>query len=156
MEDHDVEGVYQYIIEPALHAYASLAFEDVCREFVRRCQKQQKLPFRYAKMGRWFGKTTLRDDQATNGLRVGETEIDLLAISRNAQDFLVGECKFKNSPFSYSDYLNTLAKMTPLKDKARFFYALFSESGFDQKIEAEANTNQHLFLYDLDAIVNAK
>ena len=156
LEDHDVEGVYQYIVEPALHAYASLAFEDVCREFVRRYQKQQKLPFRYAKMGRWFGKTTLRDDQATNGLRVGETEIDLLAISRNAQDFLVGECKFKNSPFSYSDYLNTLAKLTPLKDKARFFYALFSESGFDQKIEAEANTNQHLFLYDLDAIVNAK
>ena len=156
LEDHDVEGVYQYIIEPALHAYASLAFEDVCREFVRRCQKQQKLPFRYAKMGRWFGKTTLRDDQATNGLRVGETEIDLLAISRNAQDFLVGECKFKNSPFSYSDYLNTLAKMTPLKDKARFFYALFSESGFDQKIEAEANTSQQLFLFDLDAIVNAK
>ena len=99
---------------------------------------------------------TLRDDQATNGLRVGETEIDLLAISRNAQDFLVGECKFKNSPFSYSDYLITLAKMTPLKDKARFFYALFSESGFDQKIEAEANTSQHLFLYDLDAIINAK
>lgn len=156
LEDHDVEGVYKYIVEPALHAYASLAFEDVCREFVRRCQKQQKLPFRYAKMGRWFGKTTLCDDQATNGLRVGETEIDLLAISRNAQDFLVGECKFKNSPFSYSDYLNTLAKLTPLKDKARFFYALFSESGFDQKIEAEANTNQHLFLYDLDAIVNAK
>ena len=156
LEDHDVEGVYQYIVEPALHAYASLAFEDVCREFVRRYQKQQKLPFRYAKMGRWFGKTTLRDDQATNGLRVGETEIDLLAISRNAQDFLVGECKFKNSPFSYSDYLNTLAKLTPLKDKARFFYALFSESGFDQKIEAEANTNQQLFLFDLDAIVNAK
>lgn len=156
LEDHDVEGVYQYIVEPALHAYASLAFEDVCREFVRRCQKQQKLPFRYTKMGRWFGKTTLRDDQATNGLRVGETEIDLLAISRNAQDFLVGECKFKNSPFSYSDYLNTLAKLTPLKDKARFFYALFSESGFDQKIEAEANTSQQLFLYDLDTIVNAK
>ena len=58
----------------------------------------------------------------------------MLGISRGAKDYLVGECKFKKAPFSYSEYLDTLAKLTPLKQKAKFYYALFSENGFDNKI----------------------
>ena len=69
--------------------------EDVCKEFVREMQKKNELPFRYNKMGRWIGKTTVRDNNAVNGLRVAETEIDLLGIGRGAKEYLVGECKFK-------------------------------------------------------------
>ena len=64
--------------------------------------------------------------------------VDLLGISRGARDYLVGECKFKKAPFSYSEYLDTLAKLTPLKQKAKFYYALFSENGFDNKIVTAA------------------
>lgn len=64
--------------------------------------------------------------------------VDLLGISRGAKDYLVGECKFKKAPFSYSEYLDTLAKLTPLKQKAKFYYALFSENGFDNKIVTAA------------------
>src|SRR5699024_4401263 len=149
LEDGDVDGVYQYLVEPALHEFASLSFEDVCREFVRELQKQNALPFRYARMGRWMGKTTVRDRNAENGLRTAETEIDLLGIARDAKEYLVGECKFKHSPFHYSEYLDTLAKLTPQKVKSKFYYALFSESGFDEKIEAEAENSDSLYLYDL-------
>ncbi|MEI3175405.1 MAG: DUF234 domain-containing protein [Lachnospiraceae bacterium] len=83
LEDGDADGVYQYVVEPALHQFASYAFEDVCREFVKEKQKKQELPFRYAKMGRWMGKTTVRDEKAAGGFRIAETEIDLLAISRD-------------------------------------------------------------------------
>lgn len=134
LEDGDVDGVYEYIVEPALHEFASSAFEDVCREFVREKQKKNELPFRYSRMGRWWGKTTIIDKNAKNGLRTGETEIDLLAIDRRAEKYLVGECKFEKEPFNYAEYLNTLAKLTPLKEKTVFYYALFSESGFDEKI----------------------
>lgn len=65
---------------------------------------------------------------------------------------LVGECKFRKSPFSFSDYLDTIAKMTPQKGSTEFFYALFSESGFEPKVQAEES--DHVFLYDLDKIVN--
>lgn len=95
LEDGDVDGVYEYIIEPALHEFASFAFKDVCREFVRKMQKANALPFRYSKMGRWTGKTTVRDENAPNGQRTAETEIDLLGIGRGAKEYLVGECKFK-------------------------------------------------------------
>ena len=66
---------------------------------------------------------------------------------------MVGECKFKKEPFSYTEYLVTLSKLTPLKEKAQFYYALFSESGFDEKITGEAKANQ-TFTYTLEQIVN--
>ena len=152
LEDGDTDGVYEYVVKPALHEFASYAFEDVCREFVRRMQKKNQLPFRYAKMGRWMGKTTVRDEKAVNGLRTAETEIDILCIDRNAEEYLVGECKFKGTPFSYSEYLSTMAKLTPLKKKAEFHYALFSESGFDKRIIASAEENETA-LYTLEDIV---
>lgn len=154
LEDGDVDGVYEYVVAPALHEFASLAFEDVCKEFVRELQKKNALPFRYGNMGRWMGKTTVRDKNAEKGLRIAETEIDLLGIGRDSKEYLVGECKFRHSPFDYSEYLDTAAKLTPQKEKAKFYYALFSESGFDEKIMAEAGNSKELCLYDLEAIVN--
>jgi len=153
LEDGDINGVYKYIIEPALHQFASTAFEDICREFVKEKQKRNELPFRYAKMGRWMGKTSVRDKDADNGVRIAETEIDILCIGKGSKEYLVGECKFKGKPFSYSEYLDTKAKLAPLKDKATFHYALFSESGFDEKLISDAKASR-ILLYSLEDIVN--
>ena len=153
LEDGDVDGVYEYVVKPALHKFASFTFEDICREFVREMQKKNELPFRYAKMGRWFGKTTVRDEKAASGLRTAETEIDILCIDRGAKEYLVGECKFKGVPFSYSEYCDTVAKLSPLKEKAKFHYALFSENGFDKKIIDHAAENETQ-LYTLNQIVH--
>lgn len=153
LEDGDVNGVYEYIIEPELHEFASVTFEDVCREFVREMQKKNMLPFRYFKMGRWTGKTTIRDKSVASGVRIAETEIDLLCIDQKGENYMVGECKFKKDPFSYTEYLNTLSKLAPLKEKAQFYYALFSESGFDERI-IEAAKSDRIFVFDLRQIVN--
>ena len=153
LEDGDVDGVYEYIVKPELHKFASVAFEDVCREFVRKMQKNNELPFRYSKMGRWTGKTTIRDKNTANGLRIGETEIDILCIDQKAENYLVGECKFKKEAFTYAEYLNTLAKLTPLKEKTQFYYALFSENGFDEKIKADTKSSGTL-LFSIEQIVN--
>lgn len=118
-------------------------------------QKKNALPFRYAKMGRWMGKTTVRDESMPKGVRIAESEIDLLCISADAKQYLLGECKLKTSPFSYSEYLDTLAKLSSLKKEAKFYYALFSESGFDEKIIEEAAGNNTM-LYTLEQIVNYK
>lgn len=156
LEDGDVDGVYDYVIAPALHEFASFTFEDVCKEFVREMQKKNELPFRYSKMGRWTGKTTVRDKDAPKGVRVVETEIDILGIGKGGKEYLVGECKFKNTPFDYSEYLDTVTKLTPLKEGAKFYYALFSESGFDDKVVSEADANDSITLYNLNQIVNYK
>lgn len=156
LEDGDINGVYDYVIAPELNEFASFAFEDICREFVKELQKNNLLPFRYSKMGRWTGKTTVRDKDAPNGLRVADTEIDLLCIDRNEEEYLVGECKFKKVPFAYAEYLDTKAKMTPMKDSSKLHYALFSESGFDDNVLSEAERESNIQLYDLSQIVNYK
>ena len=156
LEDGDVEGVYDYVIAQALQEFASYTFEDVCKEFVREMQKKNELPFRYSKMGRWTGKTTVRDKDAPKGVRIAETEVDILGIGKNEKEYLVGECKFKNTPFDYSEYLDTVTKLTPLKEGVKFYYALFSESGFDSKVVSEADVNDNITLYNLNQIVNYK
>ena len=84
---------------------------------------------------------------------MAETEVDMVALSRDRKQYLIGEYKFKGQPFRYGEYLDTTAKLTPLKKKAKFFYALFSKSGFDERIQQEAEQNDHLQLYDLKDIV---
>lgn len=152
LEDGDVDGVYHHLIEPELHQFASLAFESICLEFIKSKQRKNELPFRYAKIGRWMGKTTVRDTNSQHGTRIAETEIDILAMSKDEKKIIVGECKFKTAPFSYSEYLNTVTKLSSLKNSTEFYYMLFSENGFDQKI-TENHSNAHLTLYSLDTIV---
>ena len=151
LESGDADGVFEYAIKPNLHEFASFAFEDVCREYVRKMQRNGKLPFRYQRMGRWWGKTTVRRKDKTE---VQETEIDLLAVSQKADQYLVGECKFKGRPFSYAEYLDTSAKLSQQKEKAEFFYNLFSESGFDDNLTAEAEKDEHLTLIGLENVVS--
>lgn len=151
LETSDVDGVYQYSIKPNLKSFASLTFEDVCREYVTELQKNNSLPFRYTAMGRWFGKTTVR---AKDKLQIAETEIDILAMAPQDNKYLVGECKFKDSEFSYSEYLDTEAKLSDEKTKSNFYYALFSKSGFNERIIEKAKTTNSILLFDLKKIVN--
>ncbi len=98
-------------------------------------------------------ENTVRAPNAPERLRTAETEVDLVALSRDRKQYLIGECKFKGQPFRYGEYLDTAAKLTPLKKNAEFFYVLFSESGFDERILQEAEQNDHLQLYDMEDIV---
>ena len=99
LEDGDVDGIYEYVIKPDLHEFAAYTFEDVCREFLKECQKRRALPFRH------------------------------------------------------SEYHDVLAKHEALKKDGVFYYALFSESGFDQKIMENAEKSENIMLYPLEEIV---
>ncbi len=57
--------------------------------------------------------------------------------------------------FSYGEYLDTIAKLSQLKEKADFYYYLFSESGFDEKIISEAEENDKVKLIGIEEIVNS-
>lgn len=158
LEAGDVDGVYRYAVEPLLHEYAASAFEDVCRQYVQELQKANALPFRCARMGRWMGKTTVRDaahggEAGESALRIAGTEIDLVGVSRDQKQYLVGECKFKGSPFSYSEYLDTRAKLKPQQKNAKFYYFLFSESGFDGNVQDAAKNDGGVYLCGLENIV---
>ena len=76
-----------------------------------------------------------------------------MCIGPDHKEYLVGEYKYKNSAFTYAEYLDTRAKLAPMKQDTKFYYALFSKNGFDERILAEAK-NDTLKLYDLHEIVS--
>ena len=108
--------------------------------------KKIELPFRYAKMGRWAGKTTVRDDSAASGLRIAETEIDLLCIDKDAKEYLVGECKFKKTPFSYSEYIDMLAKLAPQKSMPNFIMYCSQKADLTRKLLQRQKKTIHGFI----------
>lgn len=151
LEAGDIEGVYQYTIESYLHEFASFVFEDICREYMRELQKINALPFRYSKLGRWWGKTTIQTKEKT--LVTTETEIDVFAVDKESINFIIGECKFKGRPFSYSELMNTKAKYTLSREDIKFYYYLFSESGFDDMVKKEAKDNNSIILVTMEDIM---
>lgn len=146
VETGDIDGVYDYLIKPHLNEYTSFTFENICIQYLRKQQRENKLPFRYLKIGRWFGKTKMNVD---GKLKMVESEIDILAY--HDHQYIVGECKFQKSVFKYSDYLKTTEKLNHLKTKNEFYYYLFSLSGFDNKIINLQD--EHLHLIGIDDIV---
>lgn len=151
LEAGDADGVYQYDIAPKLDQFTSYTFEEVCREYVQKRKLNQDLPFRYEKMGRWYGTTMIR---RKNDVVKGTTEIDLVALSEREKKLIIGECKYKNGAFTYSDYLDTVTKLGTLKEENEFYYMFFSKSGFDSRVAQEAEQSDHITLCTIEEIVN--
>lgn len=111
-----VQMVWERFIAPRLNSFVSSAFEDVCRQWLRRRNMAGELPFFYQSMGRWWS---------------GSAEIDAVAAGQgNAH--LLGECKFKDAPVG-PDVLRSLDE----KGEAYFprgerWLWLFSKAGYTQ------------------------
>lgn len=99
--------------------YTSHIFEIVCREYLRRQNKINQLPFHFTKIGRCWNKTD---------------ELDIMATNKDKNKFIIGECKFKNSAFNLSELQSTIAKFKPKKKTAKIYYYMFSKSGFTDEV----------------------
>lgn len=124
LESGDAEGVWRQIVEPEMNHFSAGAFEEVCREYLRRLNRSQALPFRFSQIGRWWNKTD---------------EIDIMAVDREQKQYILGECKFKNSPFCMSDYQHFVEKFK--QNDAVIYYYLFSKSGFSEEVLKEAEAS---------------
>jgi hypothetical protein len=120
LEAGDAVGVYKYAVEPELSMYASHKFENICRQYIRKLNISGSLPFRFSKMGRFFD---------------GNVEIDIAATSKDKKKILIGECKYKNSPFDMGEFNALKEKPIHNSDADRYYY-LFSKSGFTKDLLA--------------------
>lgn len=148
LEMDDALGVWEDYIEASLHHFASKSFEKVCIEYMYTLNKKRKLPFRFSKIGRWWGSVTKLDNGEK---RTSTVEIDIIATDKNEDKFIMGECKFRSELFDNRE-------LRKFKEKIRFsdetYYYLFSLSGFtDAVIEASKNEDR-IFLIDAAQIVN--
>lgn len=79
-------------------------------------------------------------------------ELDIVAVDHAKQNYILGECKYKNSVLSSSDVKNMKQKFHPKKKGFTLYYWLFSKSGYEKEV-AEAADEQALQLVTLDEIV---
>lgn len=119
LETGDAEGIWRYVVEPELNRYISHVFENICRQYLRRENRKNALPFRFTKIGRWWNKTD---------------ELDIMATDAKKEHFLLGECKYTNNPFSLDNLKKMQAKFTPKSKNSQVYYWLFSKNGFTEDV----------------------
>ncbi len=138
LEAGDAEGVWHYVVKPELDRYVSHAFEDVCRQYLRRQNRKNALPFRFTTIGRWWSKTD---------------ELDIMATDREKTSFLLGECKYKNSPVGLSDLKRLQEKFASNAKDTRAYYWLFSKSGFTDGVMRAAAEQEKVHLVTAEQLI---
>ena len=127
LEAGSSEGIWTHVVEPAINEYTSHVFEDVCRQYLRIKNREGTLPFYFTKIGRWWEK---------------DIEIDIMATDAKKQNYLVAECKYKNSVVTQSELTALKKKYDHPNQKVKVFYALFSKVGFSDDIRKIAETGE--------------
>lgn len=131
--------VWQKRIEPDLNHYMGHMFELICKEYLLRKNSRGELPVLFTEIGRWWG---------TNPRKKEEVELDIVA--RDADDYLIGECKWRNEPLDYS-VLTKLKENADVfhKNRRRTWFLLFSKSGFSDSVKREAEKSEDVILVTL-------
>lgn len=148
LEMDDALGVWEDYIEGSLHDFASKSFEKVCIEYMYSMNKQRKLPFRFSKIGRWWGTVTKVVDGKK---RSCAEEIDIVATDKSEKKFMIGECKFRKELFDNGELRKLKKKIDFSKET---YYFLFSLSGFTDAVAKASKAEENLFLFDAEQIVN--
>ena len=148
LEKDDAMGVWEDYIEGSLHDFASKSFEKVCIEYMYSLNRQRKLPFRFSKIGRWWGTVT----RVIEGKKRNcAEEIDIIATDKNEKKFILGECKFRNELFDNGEFRKLKEKN--IMNAETYFY-LFSLSGFTNSVIDASKLDDNLFLIDVAKIVS--
>ena len=155
LETGDAGGVFTYAVLPQLNDFASPVFETVCREFIRLKNQRGELIFRVSKLGRWWGKlnqTVLTDGGKEKAISV-DTELDIVAVDARFKNYILGECKFRNSEMDAADLARLKEKSSFAKKGAAIQYALFSKLGFTKGLAKLAQEDDNIVCFSLSDVV---
>ena len=148
LEKDDALGVWEDYIENSLHDYASKSFEKVCIEYMYSKNKKRQLPFRFSKVGRWWGTVAkVIDGKKRNCAE----EIDIVASDKDENNYILGECKFRRELFDNGELRKLKEKIVI---KGNIYYYLFSLSGFTDSVINLSKSEDNLFLVDIKEIVS--
>ncbi|MFT3984714.1 MAG: DUF234 domain-containing protein [Lachnospiraceae bacterium] len=125
------EKFYRKYIEPSFRVYTAEYFVEVCMEYLRMMNREDRLEFKFTQIGSWVGKFG---------------RIDIAARDENGR-VLLGCCVWEQGLLALQDYeqLLSLAKQAGLNADACY---LFSSDGFDKLLSAKAKTEKTIHLID--------
>jgi AAA+ ATPase superfamily predicted ATPase len=127
-------NIYRKQAEPFITDFMGHIFEDVCMQYMVRLNVNERLPFIFDKIGRWWGG---------NPITKKETEIDMVAASKDS--LILGECKWRSKETGMDVYkeLKEKGRVFPTEDA---YYFIFSKSGFTDDLKEEAKKDGRITL----------
>ncbi|MCX9086411.1 MAG: ATP-binding protein [Candidatus Methanoperedens sp.] len=138
-------------VKNSFNAYLGETFEQIGKEMLISLNSQEKLPFRFQKLGREWGKIPM----VPKGQN--EYEIDLVAVNDDTLEILFCECKWENNKVDIDVYFKLVEKAGYVKwhhDRKEYF-ALISRSGFTDRMKKEAEM-KGVLLFTLDDYMPVK
>ena len=112
--------------------YLGDIFENIAKEFLINLLKEDKLPFKFSKIGKWWHK---------------DQEIDIVCISKNKEKALFVEVKWKKLTLRESkEILKRLEKKSQLVElNSENYFCLVAKD-----IEKKEELREKYLVYDLD------
>ncbi|MDO8673645.1 MAG: DUF234 domain-containing protein, partial [Dehalococcoidia bacterium] len=101
--------------------HMGLVFESMCRDWVRLAASANLLPVEVGRVGTWWNPNH---------------QIDIVGLDRAGKAILVGESKWTNQPFDWSDMAHYLDHVRALGDTVDpgALHLIFSKSGFQDNV----------------------
>lgn len=121
--------------------HVSFVFEQISREILSDICRDGKLDFTISRIGSYWNSNV---------------EIDVVAVDENSKRIIAGECKFYDKPVGIKVYSDLVKKCESISEFSGYdvTYALFSKSGFDDRLREIAENNSGLVLINEENIVD--
>ena len=116
---------------PLYPDYMGLIFEQMCREYL--FLYAEDVPVVLSDIGSWWG---------TDSKEKKEVEIDIVGTPVEGNEYIIGSCKYKNSPVGV-DELELLKHYADVFGKGeKYHYYIFSKGGFTEGLKEVADKGE--------------
>ena len=124
---------YNKYIEPFFRSYVTEYYKKVCRQYMEKWNRWEKLPIRADRIGEWVGKLG---------------NIDII-VQNDTGETIISICNWENPVMRYDDYEWLLFCAEKARIRADYIY-LFSAGSFDEQLKREAKEKHNLRLISMD------
>ena len=118
-------------------------FEDICRQYIIRKNKEKALPFIASNFGTWWG-TDKQEKMAA--------DIDIVAHSKPHDKALLCECKWRNEQTGVQEVKKLLEKTRLLPGYKEYHFMFFSKSSYTDAAYKMEQEQENLQLITLDML----
>ena len=126
-----IDKIYDPIIKKHYPDYMGHIFEQMCREYL--FLYAEDVPVVLSDIGSWWG---------TDSKEKKEVEIDIVGTPVEGNEYIIGSCKYKNSPVGV-DELELLKHYADVFGKGeKYHYYIFSKGGFTEGLQEVADKGE--------------
>lgn len=132
LEEGDINFVWQEKIKTDIQNFVSFLFEDICIQKLKKLNKENKLPFKAKKIGRWWDR---------------KHEIDIIALD-DENSYLFCECKWSSRKVGLSILYELEEKSKRFPSAKNKYLGFFSKSGFTKELKELRDKKDNIIIFD--------